>query len=78
VIYLALGNTLVTFPPTGSDEKCQWLTQELGFDAAINYETADLESAIACFQPGSMDFALLSGTFSSSWTQHSTFNKKLK
>ncbi|WP_338076295.1 NADP-dependent oxidoreductase [Chlorogloeopsis fritschii] len=32
---------------TGSDEKCQWLTQELGFDAAINYKTADLESAIA-------------------------------
>ena len=36
---------------TGSDEKCRWLTEELGFDAAINYKTADLEKALAqaCF-----------------------------
>ena len=26
----------------GSDEKTQWLTEELGFDAAINYETDDV------------------------------------
>ncbi len=26
----------------GSDEKCQWLTDELGFDAAINYKTQDV------------------------------------
>jgi NADPH-dependent curcumin reductase len=40
---------------TGSDEKCQWLTQELGFDAAINYKTADLESAIAQLCPDGID-----------------------
>lgn len=40
---------------TGSDEKCQWLTQELGFDAAINYKTADLESAIAQSCPDGVD-----------------------
>lgn len=40
---------------TGSDEKCQWLTQELGFDAAINYKTADLESAIAQSCPDGID-----------------------
>jgi hypothetical protein len=40
---------------TGSDEKCQWLTQELGFDAAINYKTADLESAIAQSCPNGID-----------------------
>lgn len=26
---------------TGSDEKCRWLVEELGFDAAINYKTVD-------------------------------------
>ena len=31
---------------TGSDEKCRWLVDELGFDSAINYKTADLESAL--------------------------------
>ncbi|MFQ4145894.1 NADP-dependent oxidoreductase [Chlorogloeopsis sp. ULAP02] len=40
---------------TGSDEKCQWLTQELGFDAAINYKTADLDSAIAQSCPNGID-----------------------
>ncbi len=25
----------------GSDEKCNWLTQDLGFDAAVNYKTDD-------------------------------------
>lgn len=23
----------------GSDEKCEWLTDELGFDAAVNYKS---------------------------------------
>jgi len=27
---------------TGSDEKCRWITEELGFDAAINYKDGDL------------------------------------
>ena len=40
---------------TGSDEKCHWLTQELGFDAAINYKTADLESALAQSCPNGID-----------------------
>ncbi|MBE9049167.1 NADP-dependent oxidoreductase [Nostocales cyanobacterium LEGE 11386] len=40
---------------TGSDEKCRWLTQELGFDAAINYGTADLEGAIAQACPDGID-----------------------
>ncbi|MEM9172234.1 MAG: NADP-dependent oxidoreductase [Pseudomonadota bacterium] len=31
----------------GSDEKCDWLTKDVGFDAAINYKTAqDLSAAI--------------------------------
>jgi hypothetical protein len=40
---------------TGSDEKCRWLVEELGFDAAINYKTADLESAIAQACPNGID-----------------------
>ncbi|MBD2040920.1 NADP-dependent oxidoreductase [Microcoleus sp. FACHB-672] len=40
---------------TGSDEKCHWLTQELGFDAAINYKTVDLESALAESCPNGID-----------------------
>lgn len=40
---------------TGSDEKCRLLQEELGFDAAINYKTADLESAIAQACPDGVD-----------------------
>lgn len=40
---------------TGSDEKCRWLTQELGFDAAINYKTADLETELAQSCPDGID-----------------------
>lgn len=40
---------------TGSDEKCHWLTQELGFDAAINYKTADLERELAQLCPDGID-----------------------
>jgi hypothetical protein len=31
---------------TGSDEKCRWLTEELGFDAAINYKRERLLSSL--------------------------------
>jgi NADPH-dependent curcumin reductase len=30
----------------GSDEKCEYVTRELGFDECINYKTADLGSAL--------------------------------
>ncbi len=39
----------------GSDEKCRWLTDELGFDAAINYKTADLEAAVKEAAPNGID-----------------------
>ncbi|MFC6766326.1 MDR family NADP-dependent oxidoreductase, partial [Natrinema soli] len=40
----------------GSDEKVEWLTEELGFDAAINYkETDDLGSAVAEACPDGID-----------------------
>ena len=40
----------------GTDDKCQWLTGELGFDAAINYKTCgDYEAAIRETCPDGVD-----------------------
>jgi len=39
----------------GSDEKCKWLTDELGFDAAINYKTESVPKALAQHCPGGID-----------------------
>jgi hypothetical protein len=39
----------------GSDEKCSWLTEELGFDAAINYKTDDVRRAIRATCPDGVD-----------------------
>ena len=39
----------------GSDEKCAWLTDELGFDAAINYRSADVATAIRTTCPKGVD-----------------------
>ena len=39
----------------GSDEKCSWLLDELGFDAAINYRTDDVEAAVRSACPGGVD-----------------------
>jgi NADPH:quinone reductase len=40
----------------GTDDKCAWLTDELGFDAAINYKTCgDFGEAIAEACPGGVD-----------------------
>jgi NADPH-dependent curcumin reductase CurA len=39
----------------GSDEKCSWLVDDLGFDAAINYRTDDVEAAVRSSCPGGVD-----------------------
>jgi NADPH-dependent curcumin reductase CurA len=40
----------------GTDAKCQWLTDELGFDAAINYKTCgDYQQAISTACPEGVD-----------------------
>ena len=39
----------------GTDEKCRWLTEDLGFDAAINYKTEDLGTAIKQHFPDGID-----------------------
>lgn len=39
----------------GSDEKCQWLTKELGFDHAINYKDADFIEQLTQATPNGID-----------------------
>lgn len=39
----------------GSDEKCRWLTEDLGFDGAINYKTEDLGAALKQHFPKGID-----------------------
>jgi hypothetical protein len=39
----------------GTHDKCQWLTDDLGFDAAINYKTADLGEEIRRTCPKGVD-----------------------
>lgn len=39
----------------GTDEKCKWLTEELGFDAAINYKHPDWKLKLAAATPNGID-----------------------
>lgn len=39
----------------GSDEKCKWLTEELGFDAAINYKKGKVAEALKRECPSGID-----------------------
>ena len=39
----------------GSPQKCAWLTDELGFDAAINYKTENVRRAIGAACPDGVD-----------------------
>ncbi len=39
----------------GSDEKCAWLTDELGFDAAINYKTDNVGDELSRLCPDGID-----------------------
>ena len=39
----------------GTADKCRWLTDDLGFDAAINYRTDDVAQALAAACPDGID-----------------------
>src|SRR5271167_3230040 len=39
----------------GTDDKCAWLTDELGFDAAINYKHPDWKERLAAATPNGID-----------------------
>ena len=40
---------------TGSDEKCRWITEDLGYDVAVNYKTGNLAEALAKACPNGID-----------------------
>ena len=56
----------------GGDEKCRWLTDEVGFDAAINYKSDDLTTQLADATPAGVDlyFENTGGP-----VQHATFER---
>ena len=39
----------------GSDEKCRWITETLGFDAAINYKTENVRGQLKTHCPDGID-----------------------
>ncbi len=52
---LAKADGLNVVGVAGSDEKCNWLTQELGFDGAINYKTDDISAKLTELAPKGID-----------------------
>ena len=52
---LAKADGLTVVGVVGSDEKANWITNELGFDGAINYKTDDLASKLAELTPNGID-----------------------
>ncbi|GLG95105.1 Ptgr1_1 protein [Gryllus bimaculatus] len=56
----------------GSDEKVKWLTEELGFDAAYNYKTKDVNEALKEGAPKGVDcyFDNVGGDISSTVLNH--------
>ena len=39
----------------GTDEKCEWITKDLGFDAAVNYKHTDWKEKLAAATPNGID-----------------------
>lgn len=39
----------------GSDDKCKWLTEELGFDVAVNYKSPDFRAQFKAATPDYID-----------------------
>ena len=52
---IAKAEGLTVIGTAGTDEKCQWLTEELGFDAAINYKSATLKEELKNATPNGVD-----------------------
>lgn len=52
---LAKADGLRVIGVVGSDEKADWIVNELGFDGAINYKTDDVEARLAALTPEGVD-----------------------
>jgi NADPH-dependent curcumin reductase CurA len=52
---IAKAEGLTVIGTAGSDDKCKWLTEELGFDAAINYKSDALVEQLAAATPNGVD-----------------------
>jgi len=52
---LAKAEGLNVIGVAGDDEKCSWLTNELGFDGAINYKTDNLAEQLTALAPDGID-----------------------
>jgi NADPH-dependent curcumin reductase CurA len=52
---LAKADGLNVIGVAGGEEKCNWLTEELGFDGSINYKTDDLGAKLAELAPNGID-----------------------
>ncbi|WDE03849.1 NADP-dependent oxidoreductase [Thalassomonas viridans] len=52
---LAKAEGLRVIGVAGTDEKCAWIVDELGFDGAINYKSEDLAGQLAALTPEGID-----------------------
>lgn len=52
---LAKAEGLTVIGVVGSDEKADWIVNELGFDGAVNYKSADLADNLAAITPNGID-----------------------
>ncbi len=52
---LAKAEGLTVIGVVGSDEKADWIVNELGFDGAVNYKSADLADNLAALTPNGID-----------------------
>lgn len=52
---IAKAEGLTVIGTAGHDDKCQWLKDELGFDAAINYKSDDLLAQLESATPNGVD-----------------------
>lgn len=52
---LAKAEGLNVIGVAGSDEKCSWIVDELGFDGAINYKTDDIDAKLSELAPKGVD-----------------------
>ena len=52
---LAKADGLTVIGVVGSDEKADWIVNELGFDGAVNYKSDDLAANLAALTPNGID-----------------------